>query len=432
MQIIDVPGIGEVEFPDGMGDAEIVAAVRKLSAPPMAASHSGPAYEPPRTGALESGVRGALQGASFGFGDEAAAAVESVLPSFLRNDVSREAVGDGATVAERYRNARDYYRNRNATAQESNPGTYLASQVAGAAVPALVGGAPVSGVRAPPLAAGQGAAQGAGYSEDEGLGLARDTALGGALGTAGYGAGALVGKGAAAAVRKGRDLVRTGTDRARQQAAEAATDAVNSLEGAARERAANAYRQMERVNLALADKSLPAQERAALEAFKQSPEYAELLAANAKGILAAAPEAAAEREAARQIAAQARGALPTEIALRTAEGLKPQVKADTKSFLKSYAEPALWALGAQQAGSALGLDPSAQGVLAVAAGTVGGRTRAGKALWTRMNRPAHQVAVGEMLERAGSRPLSPQGQLLMRALQRAGVAGAAPMLVDDQ
>ena len=41
-QIIDIPGQGEVEFPDGMTDAQIVAAIKKLSAPKPAPEESLP------------------------------------------------------------------------------------------------------------------------------------------------------------------------------------------------------------------------------------------------------------------------------------------------------------------------------------------------------------------------------------------------------
>lgn len=74
-----------------------------------------------------------------------------------------------------------------------------------------------------------------------------------------------------------------------------------SLSGAMRERTANAYRQMERVELALNNPALPAEERASLLEFKASPEYADLVKANAKSVLENAPEALAEREGARGV-----------------------------------------------------------------------------------------------------------------------------------
>jgi hypothetical protein len=185
---------------------------------------------------------------------------------------------------------------------------------------------------------------------------------------------------------------------------------------------------MERINLALADKALPAEERAALEAFKQGPEYAELLAANARGILAAAPDAAAERAAAQAIAGEARAALPEAIKVQTARLLVPQPKADAKTFLKAYAEPVAWAYGANKAAEAMGADQDTRTGAAIVGGLIGGRTRAGKALWTRLNRPAHQVAIGNALQ-SKAEWLDPLVQAIMR---RAVPAAAASSLISNE
>lgn len=322
--------------------------------------------------------------------------------------------------AARGREVRDAERAANAEAQAAHPAAYLASSVAGSSPLALAtGGAagPGAGLGARMLAGARaaapaGAAYGAGMSEADTLGGRAVDALEGGIGAALLGGAApAVGAGVRRVLspiaRKGADLVARGTARANQQAAEESAAAVRSLESATGERAANAYRQMERIELALANPATPAAERAALEAFKQSPEYAALVATNAKSILAAAPGAAAEREAAAAVAQEARQNLPQAIQSRAAELLTPQARADTLSFLKSYAEPAVWALGAQQAANALGLSPAAQSVLAIAAGTVGGRTRAGKALVNRLTRPAHQVAIGNALRRIGTPPSVP-------------------------
>jgi hypothetical protein len=185
---------------------------------------------PAAVGRGESGVRGALQGASLGFGDEAAAAVDAALPSFLRNAVSDEAVGTGQTYGERYASARDYYRKRNAAAEASNPGTYLTGQVAGAVLASR--GLPMQGARGVLSAAGQGAAEGVGYSEaNEGLGLARDSALGGALGVAGFGAGAAVGAAASRAKGAAGRLLGSARGRALGQATKEVDEAVASARG---------------------------------------------------------------------------------------------------------------------------------------------------------------------------------------------------------
>src|SRR5512138_310493 len=124
-------------------------------APATAATATAPRFvfedepTPDSVSGGESFGRGALQGASLGFGDEAAAAIDAALPSILRNAVSDEAVGGGKTYGERYRNAREFYRAKNRAAEEANPGTYLAGSVAGAAPLAITTG-------------GAGAAQGVG------------------------------------------------------------------------------------------------------------------------------------------------------------------------------------------------------------------------------------------------------------------------------
>jgi hypothetical protein len=435
--------------------------------------------------------------------------------------------------AARGREVRDAERARNDAAYEANKGDYILGSVVGSTPVAIatggagatrqgagLGARVLSGAKA---AAPVGAVYGAGGSEADSVGgVVRDAAVGGA-GAALF-AGAVPAAGAVARrltapiARKGAAMVTKGTQRAQQQAAEESAQAVASLEGAARERAANAYRQMERIDSALKtpaakaatdlpegnylyhvtpaenaeainlqglradapkiaeggphgntravflaendtvptyrnlygeegttvyrvprsavsglEEDLASEGRAwmtkgnispellevfrnngwvparyaALEDFTRTPEYAALVAANAKGILAAAPGAAAEREAAAVIAAQARQDLPQAIQSRTGELLTPQARADAASFLKAYAEPAVWALGAQQAASALGMDPGTQAILAGAAGMIGGRTRAGKALANRLTRPAHQVAVGNALRRIGSPPAVP-------------------------
>jgi hypothetical protein len=270
---------------------------------------------------------------------------------------------------------------------------------------------------------------------DAATGAAGSALLGGAAPVVGAG----VRRALAPVARKGAALVAKGTQRAQQQAAEESAKAVAKLEGAAGERAANAYRQMERIELALQNPALPQTERAALEAFKRTPEYAELVAANAKGILSAAPGAAAEREAASIIAQQARQDLPQAIQSRAAELMVPQPKADTLSYLKSYAEPVLMSAGLGYLGDQVGGEWG--GRLGAAGGFIFGRTRGGKALMSRLTRPAHQIAIGNALRRIGlgspptvppratratAAALGPEIEDLLTGLYgRPGLAGAA-------
>lgn len=134
-----------------------------------------------KPGKLESGARGLAQGATFGWADEIAGAVE------------------GALTDKTYEQARDESRANFKKAKEANPNTYLAGELGGsvatAAVPGLGAANTLRGALA--LGAGIGAASGAGNSEAESAdGLAKDTLLG--LGVGGAGAG--VGYGVAKAV----------------------------------------------------------------------------------------------------------------------------------------------------------------------------------------------------------------------------------------
>jgi hypothetical protein len=402
-------------------------------------------------------ARGGLQGMTLGWGEEASAGLAAALP-FLDREATAPNLSDLArgqaedTIGARYRRARDFYRGLNRQAQEADPSLFRGAESVGAVAPALAtgGGAALpqgaklgakvlAGMKA---AAPAGAAYGAGVSEADSLaGTAEDAALGGA-GAALLGGGApAVGAGArrllAPISRKGAALAKKGVERAAQQSAERETAAVASLEGAARERAANAYRQMERIELALKNPALPAEERTALEAFKASPEYAALVQANAKGILGSAPSALAEREAAAAAAQEAREALPEAIKAGQAELLTPQGKEDVLSYLKSYGWPVLLGYGTAKVGEASGLDSTTAQTLGLVAGF--SRSRPGKALLNRLSRPANQAALGNALRRLGSPPAAPPGaakgaaisltpemEALISAMRgRPGLAGAA-------
>lgn len=356
--------------------------------------------------------------------------------------------------AEHGQEVRDAERARNNAAYEANKGDYIVGSVVGSAPIAIATGGTGAARQGAGLgarvltsakaAAPVGAAYGAGASEADSIGgVAQDAAVGGAgaalLGGAAPAAGAVARRIVAPIARKGAKLVARGTQRAQQQAAEESAQAVASLEGAARERAANAYRQMERIELAIKNPTTPQAERVALEAFKNTPEYAALVEANAKGILAAAPGAAAEREAAAAIADQARQNLPQAIQSRAEELLTPQAKADAASWLKSYAWPLALGYGVNKAGQVAGLDDSTAMTLGLVAGYA--RTRPGKALLSRLSRPANQVAIGNALRRIGAPPevppsaaqaaavgLDPELTALLNALR--GRPGFAPAAAD--
>ena len=140
---------------------------------------------PPNVSEVESGIRGAAQGLSFGLADEATGAAEAA-KDWLMNDPQG--------FMENYKKHRDESRKNYKSAEEANPGTYLTGQFAGGAAPALLSGGTSIGA----LAA-QGALQGFGSSnadltEGDYQGAIRDATIGGSIGAIGEGVGRLGGK----------------------------------------------------------------------------------------------------------------------------------------------------------------------------------------------------------------------------------------------
>jgi hypothetical protein len=142
---------------------------------PVSEQPSLPSNQPKRS-PLQSGLIGMAQGATFGFGDEAVARLESIRSGRPYEEVLQES--------------KAMFRG----ASEQNPVSYIGGEIAGGIAPALV--TPVTAPRglaqaAVPLArsiglgAGTGALSGLGYSEGETAGeIARDVGIGGALGGA--------------------------------------------------------------------------------------------------------------------------------------------------------------------------------------------------------------------------------------------------------
>ena len=138
----------------------------------------------------DSAARGAVQGFTLGFADEGAAAAEQVWES--AKILSTEGFKEG------YQEKRDAIRQADYNAQQENPGSYLAGEVAGAIAVPIPGAAAARTVGAvAKQGAKLGAAYGAGASdadltEGEYLEAATDTAIGGVAGAAG---GAALAKG---------------------------------------------------------------------------------------------------------------------------------------------------------------------------------------------------------------------------------------------
>lgn len=151
--------------------------------------------------ALQSGLRGALQGVTMGLADEASGGIEALW---------EKAKGNPTAFGELYAQSRDDSRNKNKLAEEANPGSYTTGQIGGAIGTALIPG--MGGASLGRLAT-QGAVQGFGSSDAEDAGqLAQDTAMGAGMGVAAFGAGK--------ALQGGAKLVGKGLSKAGNAAAE--------------------------------------------------------------------------------------------------------------------------------------------------------------------------------------------------------------------
>ena len=143
-------------------------------------SESQPSNQPKRS-PLQSGLMGIAQGATFGFGDEAVARLESIRSGRPYEEVLQEskAMFKGAS--------------------EQNPVSYLAGEIgSGIALPIGQAATGASLGRLAIAGAGTGALSGLGYSEGQDIGeIARDVGIGGALG----GALPMVGRGIAKATQ---------------------------------------------------------------------------------------------------------------------------------------------------------------------------------------------------------------------------------------
>jgi len=160
----------------------------------------------PEPGMAESAGRGALQGASLGFGDEFAAGVDTLVSKIpgvraVANAIQGENHG-GALPLDNpdltYQQRRDAYRAKNAEAQQANPVSYGAGELGGTLATSLVPGVAVARGAGLATAAGKaalvGGANALGASEadltkGEFAQAAKDTATGAAIG--GVTAGAL-------------------------------------------------------------------------------------------------------------------------------------------------------------------------------------------------------------------------------------------------
>ena len=154
------------------------AAFKKGLKPPMYQS-AGPTSDMTK---MESAARGALQGATLGFADEASGVIESI----------KNPLTSGT-----YIKGRDESRKLNEMAQAQNPGSYLAGNVGGSIASGIATGG--IGTATMParlgMAAGQGALAGLGGAEGSASNQLKETVTGAGLGLAGGAVGEAAGAG---------------------------------------------------------------------------------------------------------------------------------------------------------------------------------------------------------------------------------------------
>lgn len=175
---VKAPNGAVVSFPDGTDEGTISKVMSEHFGSPK-----------PQVSKLESGIRGGVQGLTFGLSDEGYGAYRGV-----KNLVT----GDG-DFSSGYAQGRDEEREANKRAHEANPGTYLAGEIgAGLAVPfgaakvGLTAGREAATLGARSLAAGkEGAAYGGAYGYGKGEGAegslvnaAKSAAVGAPIGAA--------------------------------------------------------------------------------------------------------------------------------------------------------------------------------------------------------------------------------------------------------
>ncbi len=153
---------------------------------------------------VESGLRGAAQGFSLGYGDEIAGAFGAALDKIAG---SRSGRGGNKPFIDLFREKRDKERLRNEAASKENPWSYGVSQFGGAIGPAILTGGSAAALVGTGAVAGFGGSN-ADLTKGELVPAAIDTAVGGGLGYA----GALIPKGFSKVGKKISDKLGAGAE----------------------------------------------------------------------------------------------------------------------------------------------------------------------------------------------------------------------------
>jgi len=163
---------------------------------------------------LESAGRGALQGTTFGFADEAAGGVEALW---------EKAKGNPTAFGELYKKHRDESRANFKKAEQDNPNSYLAGEVAGSiATAAIPFGSTATLAKAAKTGARIGALSSLGQSEaEDASGTIKDVFTGAGMGAA----GGLAGR----ALESGYKAARGGVDRLLNKGAQEAVETASNV-----------------------------------------------------------------------------------------------------------------------------------------------------------------------------------------------------------
>lgn len=182
-KIVNVPDVGNVEFPDEMPDEQIGAVLSKTNfTPPSKTGTEGRAL-----------LDHAINRAPLGLGDEMEAGWKSIAKKLLPQSMG--GAPPGAAVPDMYRGERDRLRGELAQEASEYPNASRTGDIVGAVAPALIPFGAASGapralgigqrlLRSIGTGGAYGAASAFGNSDAEGAQLAKETAMGGAAGAA--------------------------------------------------------------------------------------------------------------------------------------------------------------------------------------------------------------------------------------------------------
>lgn len=192
--IIQLEDGRKLEVQDGASPQQIDEVISQVSAPAQNTSPEVAPYRAPVSSA-ESFARGAMQGGSLGYGDEAMGAIGTLYAKVMAPELFKDR-----PMSSMYTEARDSARQDNAAAREAHPWWYTGGQVTGGVATGMKIPMPVSTAGKYTAGAAIGGAAGYGSSDAKTVeGKTLDTGLGVLGGMAGTYAGDKIGRGLSAA-----------------------------------------------------------------------------------------------------------------------------------------------------------------------------------------------------------------------------------------